>query len=428
MLSIARSEGLFGIVRPEGAKNAVLVTIASLLLTSGKSRLTRVPNSDDVWQMVAVLRELGAEVTIEGDVLEVDTSGVRHWRVDPAIMRKMRASILVLGPLLARFGRAEVAVPGGCVLGARPIDYHLRGFAKMGARFLFEGDFLIAETNGLQPASYILDYPSVGATENIMMAAALTPGTTRIANAALEPEVLDLMRALNAMGAKIRIEPPATILIEGATSLKPINHQIMADRLEAATIMIAAAATGGDITLIDSPTESLELVCEKLDEMGHSITIDHGSQTIRLKAAESYRPVSFKTMPYPGFPTDLQAPMMALLARADGTSTIHETVFENRMTHVRELAKMGAQITLEASTATIRGVERLYGASVIATDIRAAAGLVIAGLSAEGITYLSGLHHLTRGYVGLDVKLRVLGAKIGEQSFPQGIEKENLAV
>lgn len=428
-LSIARSERIFGTVRPEGAKNAVLVTIASLLLTSGKSRLTRVPNSDDVWQMIAVLRELGAEVAFEGDVLQVDTTGVRHWRVDPTIMRKMRASILVLGPLLARFGRAEVAVPGGCVLGARPIDYHLRGFAKMGARFLFEGDFLIAQADALRPASYILDYPSVGATENIMMAAALTPGVTRIANAALEPEVFDLMNVLRAMGARITVEPPATILIEGSTTLTPVSHEIMADRLEAGTLMITAAATQGDITIIDAPVESLELVAEKLDEMGHSITLDPIKKTIRVVGAPSFKAVSFKTMPYPGFPTDLQAPMMALLARAEGVSSIHETVFENRMTHVRELIKMGAQITVEGSTATIRGVEQLYGASVIATDIRAAAGLVIAGLTAEGITHLSGLHHLTRGYVGLDKKLQSLGARIGfDDSRDFLSEKESRAV
>jgi UDP-N-acetylglucosamine 1-carboxyvinyltransferase len=415
-LSIARSENISGVVRPEGAKNAVLVTMASLLLTSGVSRLTRVPDSDDVWQMIAVLRELGAEVTFEHGLLQVDTRGVSHWRVDPAIMRRMRASILVLGPLLARFGRAEVAVPGGCVLGARPIDYHLRGFAKMGARFSFEGDFLLATTDALRPAS------------NILMAAALTPGTTRIANAALEPEVFDLMAVLRAMGARIIVEPPATILIEGCATLSPIEHEVMGDRLEAGTVMIAAAATQGDITIVDAPVESLELVAEKLDEMGHSITCDPIKKIIRIIGASSFKAVSFKTMPYPGFPTDLQAPMMALLARAEGVSSIHETVFENRMTHVRELIKMGAQITLEGSVATIRGVDQLYGASVIATDIRAAAGLVIAGLSAEGITHLSGLHHLTRGYVELDKKLLSLGARISCDDSREFVEKESRAV
>jgi UDP-N-acetylglucosamine 1-carboxyvinyltransferase len=427
-LSIARSEHISGVVRPEGAKNAVLVTMASLLLTSGVSRLTRVPDSDDVWQMIAVLRELGAEVTFEHGLLHVDTRRVSHWRVDPAIMRRMRASILVLGPLLARFGRAEVAVPGGCVLGARPIDYHLRGFAKMGAHFSFEGDFLLATTDALRPASYILDYPSVGATENIMMAAALTPGITRIANAALEPEVFDLMAVLRAMGARIIVEPPATILIEGCATLSPIDHEVMGDRLEAGTLMIAAAATQGDITIVDAPVESLELVAEKLDEMGHSITCDPIKRIIRIIGAPSFKAVSFKTMPYPGFPTDLQAPMMALLARAEGVGSIHETVFENRMTHVRELIKMGAQITLEGSIATIRGVDQLYGASVIATDIRAAAGLVIAGLSAEGITHLSGLHHLTRGYVELDKKLLSLGARIFCDDSREFVEKESRAV
>lgn len=402
----------------EGAKNSVLVLMASLLLARGVSRLKRVPASHDVEQMIALLSHIGARVAYDPITheLEVDASTVSHSSVPPEMMNKMRASVLVMGPLLARFGRVEVAMPGGCLLGARPIDYHLRAFARMGALITVHEQTIAAEAKTLTPTHLILDYPSVGATENILMAAVLTPGVTLIGNAALEPEVLDLIEALRKMGARISLEVPATIKVEGVEVLEPIEHEVIADRLEAGTLLLAVAATGGELILPDALSETMELFLEKLREMGHLVEVGVGGKGIRFVAQSPaeriMRAISFKTMPHPGFPTDLQAPTMAVLCRAQGTSVITETVFDNRLVHVRELSKMGAQITLEGNTATVRGVEKLFGASVIATDIRASAALVIAGLAAEGETQITGVHHLLRGYEGLDKKLRLIGADI----------------
>ncbi len=410
---------LSGEVTLEGAKNAVLVTMASLLLTAGKSRLTRVPASQDVYQMMALLTELGADVVFDESVHEliVDTTHLKGWQVSLDLMKRMRASILVMGPLLARFGKARIASPGGCLIGTRPIDLHLKAFARMGASIITSGDFIDAEVQGLKSCRFVLDYPSVGATENILMAASGTNGVTEIVNAALEPEVLDLIAVLRKMGAHIDFAFPATIVVQGSATLKAVEHEVMRDRLEAGTLLIAAAATGGFISLPDAPVNSLELVLEKLSEMGHFIEIGmHGIgvklTSCRRMPSKPMNPVSFKTMPYPGFPTDLQALMVTLLCLSSGKSVVHETVFENRLLHVPELQKMGAQINLSGDRATITGVERLYGASVIATDIRAAAALVIAGLVAEGETRITGIHHLLRGYEGLDQKLRSLGACI----------------
>ena len=411
---IEQSLNLHGELTSIGAKNAVLVIMASLVLTTGKSQLTNVPASVDVYQMIALLKDLGAQVTFNelSQILDVDTSTINNYRVSPDIMKKMRASILVMGPLLARYGQAHIALPGGCLIGARPIDLHLKAFARMGASIEITGDYLNARAVMLQSQKFILEYPSVGATENIVMAAVLTPGTTRIVNAALEPEVFDLIGVLRAMGAKINIIPSATIEIEGVTELQPITYTIMPDRLEAGTLLLAAAITGGHINLPQAPAYALEVFLDKLDEMGHHIIIGAGGIGITLKANKNPKAVSFKTMPYPGFPTDLQAPMMAALCLSSGSSIIHETVFENRMLHVRELQKMGAQITLDGNCAIIKGVDELYGAQVIATDIRASAALVIAGMAAKGATTITGVHHLQRGYQGLEKKLSDLGAKI----------------
>lgn len=414
-LLIEQSMGLRGEVSLFGAKNAVLVIISSLILTSGKSRLKNVPALGDIYQMITLLRDLGATVHFDEQtqILDVDTSTIDKCSVSPEIMRKMRASILVMGPLLARFGRAEVAMPGGCVIGARPIDLHLAAFARMGAHIEMSGELLSASVQKLSAQKIVLSYPSVGATENIMMAAVRTPGVTRIVNAAIEPEVLDLIAILTKMGAKIRVLPPATIEIEGVDVLHPVEYTIMPDRLEAGTLLLAAAVTGGEISLPDAPAASMEVFLEKLSEMGHSVSVGADGIGIFFKATKNPRAVSFKTMPYPGFPTDLQAPMMVAQCLASGESVICETVLENRMLHVRELQKMGAQITLENNmVAVIKGVDELYGASVIATDIRASAALVIAALAAKGQTQITGLHHLRRGYQGLEEKLRALGAKI----------------
>ncbi len=412
-IAITTSDPLHGSVNLVGAKNAVLVIMASLILTKGKNTLTNVPFSEDVLHMMRLLQSLGAHIEQDRDnrTLVIDTSDLQPAQIGADIMKKMRASILVMGPLLARFGMADIAMPGGCVLGARPIDFHLKAFKKMGTRYTQHDDSLMAEGT-LKAVEHVLEYPSVGATENIMMASVLTEGKTRIVNAALEPEVLDLIEALRQMGAQITIEPPASIRIEGVATLQPIQHQILYDRLEAGTLLLAAAITGGEIELPDAPVHSMEVFLSKLEEMGHEITRGVDGKGVRLKATKNPQAVSFKTMPYPGFPTDLQAPMMAALCLASGKSIIHETVFENRLVHVRELQKMGAQISVKGQTATIVGVDELYGASVIATDIRAGAALVIAGLVAQGNTSMTGVHHLKRGYDELVPKLASLGGKI----------------
>lgn len=397
-----------------GAKNAVLVMIASLLLTEGKSVLYNVPCSYDVLQMITLLEDLGAVVLFDKEAhrLEVDTTGVNTFHVRPEIMKKMRASILVAGPLLARFGRAEIATPGGCVIGSRPIDLHLKNFAKMGVEVVYDKEFVSVKVERRTHANtLILDYPSVGATENLMMLAAVTQGTTTIINAAIEPEVYDLIRLLTKMGASIEVHAPATIRIHGTEKLSPAEHTVMPDRLEAGALLLAAAITGGSIHLPQARAEDLDVFLLKLEEMGHTITkgVDCG---VSLQATHEPRAVSFKTSPYPGFPTDLQAPIMAALCLAQGTSVVHETVFENRLVHVRELQKMGAQITVEGDRAIIKGVDRLYGAPVIASDIRASCALVLAGFAAHGTTIVTGINHWRRGYDKLENKLASVGGKI----------------
>jgi UDP-N-acetylglucosamine 1-carboxyvinyltransferase len=411
---VEQSLGLQGEVSLVGAKNAVLVIMASLILTDGKSVLTNVPDSADVQQMISLLEDLGAEVSFYPDknLLIVNTATINSYKVKPEIMKKMRASVLVMGPLLARFSRAQVALPGGCLIGERPIDFHLKNFEKMGVGMEIDGEFLTAHTPALQATTLVLEYPSVGATENLLMAATLTKGTTRILNAALEPEVLDLVAILQKMGAHINLLPPATIEIQGVSSLRAVEHEIMFDRLEAGSLLLAAAITGGEISLPQADATVLDVFLYKLQEMGHSVERGVNGRGIRLKATTAPRAVSFRTAPYPGFPTDLQAPMMAAQCIAQGTSIIHETVFENRFLHVRELEKMGAQIKVDGDRVRISGVEELYGTHVIASDIRASCGLILAGLAAKGKTYMTGVHHWKRGYQALDKKLAKLGAKI----------------
>jgi UDP-N-acetylglucosamine 1-carboxyvinyltransferase len=411
---VEQSLGLQGQPSLVGAKNAVLVIIASLILTRGKSTLRNVPNSCDVQQMIALLQDLGAHVEFikEEHMLIVDTTHLNKYKVKHDFMRKMRASILVMGPLLARFGKADVALPGGCSIGERPVDYHLRNFIKMGVNIETHEYAISAHAAKLIATKLVLDYPSVGATENLMLAATLTEGTTRIINAALEPEVLDLIDVLRKMGAKINILPPATIEIEGVSSLNPVEHAVVFDRLEAGALLLATAITGGQIYIPQAAPSSLDIVLLKLQEMGHIIYTGENDRGIRLQACASPRAVSYKTAPFPGFPTDLQAPMMVLQCLAEGTSVIEETVFENRLLHVAELRKMGAVIKVEHDTAIVTGVEKLFGANVIATDIRASCALVLAGLVAQGVTVMTGVHHWLRGYEALDKKLQALGANI----------------
>jgi len=413
---LIRSAGpLSGEVTLEGAKNAVLVSIASLILADGLSRLTKVPASQDVYQMIKALGELGITASFDERTHElvVDATTVSGVTVSPEIMKSMRASILLMGPLLARCGSARIALPGGCSIGTRPVDLHLRAFVKMGAVLAQDGDFLEARVNGqLKGCRIVLDYPSVGATENIIMAALGARGVTEIVNAALEPEVLDFIELLKSMGAQIDFAFPATIVVQGDAPLHATTYCIMRDRLEAGTLLMAAAATGGSISIPDAPVSALELVLVKLEDMGHVITVGSQGKGVTLVATREMKPISFKTMPYPGFPTDLQAPMTVLMALAQGTSSVHETVFENRLMHVPELQKMGANIVVSGDRAIITGVKELSGASVVATDIRAAAALIIAGLVARGETAMTGTHHLFRGYEDLDKKLRSLGACI----------------
>lgn len=409
-----RAVGLTGQVELVGAKNAVLVIIASLVLTTGKSVLHNVPVSADVFEMIELLRHLGAVIFFDTEkhMLTVDTSLVHSWTVSSTMMQKTRASILIMGALLARFGKAHVGLPGGDAIGKRPIDYHLKNFAKMGVAIRSEADCLYAEVDMLSAARVILEYPSVGATENILMAATRAHGVTKIINAACEPEVLDLIAVLQKMGARIVVETPATIIVEGVHFLHPIEHHIIFDRLEAGSLLMAAAATGGEIYLPQASGDLLDVVLLKLEEMGHSITVGSDGKGIHLKATQSPKAVSFKTGPFPGFPTDLQAPMMALQCLAAGTSIIEETVFENRFHHAYELQKMGASIKVEYNKAIITGVEHLYGTQVSASDIRASTALVIAGMVARGTTTVLGVHHWKRGYEALEKKLQRLGGVI----------------
>lgn len=411
---IETSPKLTGIADLTGAKNAVLVIMASLLLTSGKSKLTNVPYSQDVIHMIALLESLGATIIFdqEAHILFVDTTDVRTWIVCPNIMKKMRASILVMGPLLARFARAKIALPGGCVIGSRPIDLHIKNFKKMGALFSQEDEYVSVMLPTLKSGTYVLEYPSVGATENILMASILAQGITKIINAALEPEVIDLICALSKMGAHITVIAPATIEIRGVTQLRPIEHMIIPDRLEAGALLLASAITGGHISIPQARADMMDVFLLKLEEMGHTVISGINGIGIMIQATNTPQAVSFKTGPYPGFPTDLQAPMMVAQTIAQGTSVIEETVFENRMLHVRELQKMGAQIDVRYNKAIITGVDALYGASVIASDIRASCALMLAGFVANGITCMTGLMHFRRGYDQLDKKLSLLGARI----------------
>jgi UDP-N-acetylglucosamine 1-carboxyvinyltransferase len=414
-LKVEQSPALRGEVELSGAKNAILVTIASLILTTGKSVLHNVPASADVFEMIELLRHFGAVIFFDTEhhQLFVDTTSLHAWDVSGAMMKKTRTSILVMGPLLARFGKVRIGgQPGGDAIGKRPIDYHLKNFAKMGVAIYHEGEDLCADVTKLTAAKIVLEYPSVGATENIIMAATRAQGTTRIINAACEPEVFNLIACLTKMGANIKVEAPATIIVEGVDVLHPVEHTIMYDRLEAGSLLIAAAATGGEIYIPNACADVLDVVLLKLEEMGHTITVGVNGQGIHLKSIQTPRAVSFKTGPYPQFPTDLQAPMMALQCIALGTSIIEETVFESRFHHAYELIKMGASIKIEHNKAIITGVDRLHGAEVVANDIRAAMALVVAGLAAQGTTTIAGLHHWKRGYDALENKLQRLGANI----------------
>jgi UDP-N-acetylglucosamine 1-carboxyvinyltransferase len=415
---------LHGSVKVEGAKNAVLPVLAATLLASdGKSVIRDVPTLSDVYTINEVLRNLNAEVAFDNNTVVVDASRVLKEEAPFEYVRKMRASVLVMGSLLARNGRARVALPGGCAIGSRPIDQHLKGFEAMGAKVKVGNGFIEAEVEGrLKGAKIYLDFPSVGATENIMMAATLAKGTTIIENVAKEPEIVDLANFLNKMGANVRGAGTGTLRIEGVDVLFGADHNIIPDRIEAGTFMVAGAITGGNVLVQGAVPEHLSSLIAKMEEMG--VTIIEEADGVRVIGPEKLKAVDIKTMPHPGFPTDMQSQMMALLLRAEGTSMITETVFENRFMHVEEFRRMNADIKIEGRSVILNGPSNLQGAEVTSTDLRAAAALILTGLVSEGNTRVTELKHLDRGYVDFHGKLASLGADIervkeAEEVFPE---------
>lgn len=402
---------LQGRVAVAGSKNAVLPVIAACLLTEDECHLEDIPRLADVDTMAGVIGEMGASVYPEGvNGLRINTGSLHSVEPPYEYVRRMRASFLVMGPLLGRIGRVKISLPGGCAIGARPIDLHLKGMAALGASIKVNKGNVEAEAARLKGASIYLDFPSVGATENIMMAAALAEGVTTIENAAGEPEIVDLANLINNMGGRITGAGTRVIKIEGVKELHGTRHAVIPDRVEAATFMIAAAATGGDVILENVIPTHLKAVMAKLTEAGAWLEEEDGG--IRVRSELPLKAVDIKTMPYPGFPTDMQAQFMALLTTARGSSVITETVFENRFMHVNELKRMGANIVIEGHCAVVKGKNMLTGASVKATDLRAGAALVIAGLMAEGETVINCIHHIDRGYENFAGKLQALGANV----------------
>jgi UDP-N-acetylglucosamine 1-carboxyvinyltransferase len=410
-LFIQGGRRLSGTVKISGAKNAVLPVIAASLLASTPSVIEEIPDLDDVKTITEVLQYLGLNTRREPGSLFVDSTGVKSCEASYELVRKMRASFLVMGPLLSRFQEARISQPGGCAIGTRPIDLHLKGFEALGAEIIQGHGFIEARApEGLRGARIYLDFPSVGATENIMMAASLAKGQTIIENAAQEPEIVDLANYLNAMGAKVRGAGTNAIRIDGVEKLLGTTYAVIPDRIEAGTYMVAAAITGGDILLKNVLFEHLKPLVAKLKEAG--VTIEEDVDQIRVTATGVLRAVDVKTLPYPGFPTDMQAQFMALMTVAEGSSVISETVFENRFMHVDELKRMGANIRVDGRIAIVDGVKRLAGCPVTATDLRAGAALVLAGLIAEGQTEIGSVYHIDRGYDRIVDKLRGLGAEI----------------
>ncbi len=407
---IAGRKRLEGSVKISGAKNSTLPILAACLLSQGTCILEDIPHIEDVRVMKDVLEHLGCRVRWDMNRMEVDAGGMKRTEASDALARKMRASNLVLGPLLGRFGSARIYAPGGCNIGDRPMDQHIKGLKLMGVEIVEKGGFIDARVKKLRGADIHLDMPSVGATENLMMAAALADGTTLLRNAAREPEIVDLQNFLNAMGAKIKGAGLDVIRIDGVKKLGEAEHTVIPDRIEAGTYMVAAAITHGDVEICNVIPEHLEPVMAKLREAGAMVSVD--GDRIRVKAEGRLNAVDVRTLPYPGFPTDMQPQMMALLATAEGTSVISESIFDRRYQHVDELRRMGVKVKLEGNVAVIHGVEVLDGAFVEATDLRAGAALVLAGLMAEDATIIENISHIDRGYENLDLKFRGLGARI----------------
>nr|BAL57072.1 UDP-N-acetylglucosamine 1-carboxyvinyltransferase [uncultured delta proteobacterium] len=402
---------LFGTVRVSGAKNAALPILCASLLTDGTCTFRNVPALRDIDTTAALLRSMGAEVVVSPPLVQVRAASVHRPEAPYELVKQMRASVLVLGPLVARHGRARVSLPGGCAIGARPIDQHLKGLAAMGADIRLEHGYVHARCSRLRGATIYLDVATVTGTENLMMAATLAKGHTQLVGAAKEPEVEELARVLNKMGARIDGAGTDVIHIDGVDELHPVDHAIIPDRIEAGTFLIAAAATRGNVLVAGVIPEHVEPVCQKLRAAGVSVTREEDGLRVDATRA-TLRAVDVTTAPYPGYPTDMQAQHMALMAIAQGTSVITETIFENRYMHVPELQRMGARIEVRGRTAIVTGVDHLEGAQVMATDLRASACLVIAGLVAQGETEILRVYHLDRGYERIEAKLAPLGARI----------------
>ncbi|WP_366924822.1 UDP-N-acetylglucosamine 1-carboxyvinyltransferase [Metallumcola ferriviriculae] len=401
---------LKGTVKVSGSKNAVLPIMAASLLCDGQTVIHNVPRLRDVLVMEQVLQFLGAKTSKEGSALTIDTRGVNPQRITEVLMRKLRASNLVMGPLIARYGEVQAAYPGGCAIGSRPMDLHTKGFQNLGVQVSEKFGYIYAKGNKLAGADIHLDVPSVGATENIMMAASLIHGETILHNAAREPEIVDLQNFLNLMGAKVTGAGMDVIRILGVNRLRPVEHEVIPDRIEAGTHMLAAAVTGGKMKLIDVIPEHVEPVIAKLREAG--IEVQEKDNSIEIISRQRPGPIDIKTMPYPGFPTDMQPQMMVLMSISQGTGIVSESIFENRFRHVDELRRMGAHIKLEGNLGIIKGVPKLSGALVEAPDLRAGAALVLAGMAANDITVVENVHHIDRGYENLEQKYTDLGARI----------------
>ena len=401
---------LHGVVEVSGAKNAALPILAASLLGGGECVIDHVPQVKDLVTMTKLLALLGVEVQIEGGRVMLEASKVQSIEAPYDLVKTMRASILALGPLLTRFGEAKVSLPGGCAIGTRPVNLHLKGLAMMGAEIQVEHGYIHAKASRLKGARIDLDFPTVTGTENLIMAACLAKGTTSLHHVAREPEISDLCAFLTKRGAKILGAGTDTITIEGVSELHGAKHRVMPDRVEAGTFVMAGAITGGDVMIKGCVTDHLGIMFTKIQEMGVELT--ENAEGMRIRRPTPLQAVEVKTLPYPGFPTDLQAQMMALMSVAEGTSVMTETIFEGRFLHVPELHRMGASIEVDGPHAVVKGTPALTGAEVMASDLRASAGLVLAGLAAEGETTVSRVYHLDRGYERLEEKLQALGGHV----------------
>jgi len=407
---IRGGERLIGDVEVSGSKNATLPIFAASLLAEGKNLFHNIPYLMDVRTIIKVLKNLGVKIEEDGKTYRIDATEISNYEAPYDLVKTMRASILVLGPLVARMRKATVSLPGGCAIGARPINLHLMGLESMGAKIELRHGYIEAKADRLKGADISFDTTTVTGTENLMMAAALAKGRTTLQNAAMEPEVVDLANVLNKMGAKITGAGTSFLEVEGVESLRAIEHSVIPDRIEAGTLMVAAGVTRGNIRILNCPFHQMETIIHKLREAGMEIEKD--GQGVNAAGNKRIKSVDVKTQPYPGFPTDMQAQFMVFMSLARGLSVISETIFENRFIHVSELKRMGADIRIQGNTAIIQGVGNLSGAPVMATDLRASASLILAGLAATGVTEVSRVYHLDRGYEGLDKKLANMGADI----------------